>query len=334
MSLLDLVYENANERTAKVSKGIMKKILDFDDVTQSEIISYLRDEPDSVVEKIENINQSRSPNTKKNYYATLVGFLRQLEDENVKAKLDDGAKIELAEGFPDIYRDKMLDLCATMNQQSKKQEKTQKQEDNWLSLEELNKIVKEHKRKALDAIKREGTTNFYSELQPYFVASLYLADEKNPPLRNEYGDMYITHDIRIANEDVKHNYLVITGRNKKEIILNDFKTKKTQGQKRFRVGSKLNTIMNVLLKHHPFLTDNHPTQPLLLNSNGAMLGRNGLTKYMQARVFNKNGKKLSSAMLRHIYISAHLPQPPIAEKQELADKMCHTIGVQEEYIKH
>ena len=308
-----------NPRTEKVYASQRKKmidacrehtagIFDCDTMPINEQFDCIFNHPegmgylDEFLEKIEN------PNTRKNYYANVVSHLRGSNQP------------------PEIlnkYREKMLELCSTMNEINKTQAKSDKQNEQWKTLKELQKTIKLQKQ-LLEA--KSNPT--WGDIQPFFVSSLYLADAKNPPIRNEYGDMYVvkaSHNIH--NEDKSRNYLVITGRNKKEFILNDYKTAKTHGQKSFRVGPKLNKIINSVLPKHPFSNTDGTETPLLYNSVGGILGRNGLTKYLTKQL------GLSTAMLRHIYISEKVEMPLYKEKQDLAEKMCHSVQLQELYKK-
>lgn len=303
-----------NPRTQKVYESQRNKIkshLNIEDFKHA----FSCDHEESLtdfLESIENIN------TRKNYYANIVSFLKN-EAEDYPAKSDDLEQ----------FRERMLELCNIINNVNKEQKQSKKQEDNWMSLQDLNKMRKNHFN---DIKKRDNPT--WADIQPFFVASLYLADEKNPPIRNEYGDMLVVKESHgIHSTDKSKNYLVITGRNKKTFILNDFKNVKSQGTKSFRVGTKLNKIINGFLDKHPFSLSDTPTTPLLFNTANNMLGRNGLTKYLQTKVFTDGNKKISTAMLRHIYISEKVGGPMIKEKEDLADKMCHSVAVQEGIYK-
>ncbi len=265
---------------------------------------------DDFLSNIENMN------TRKNYYANIVSFLRN----------NPGT-------YPDVflqkYRDEMLSMCATLNNVAKSQQKTKKQDDSWQTIKQIKETMKQQK-KTLQKINEP----VWKDIQPLFTSMLYMGDDKNPPIRNEYGDMLVVYSKDgIHLQDKTRNYLVITGRNKKEFILNDYKTFKTHGQKVFKVGNKLNSFINAVIKFHPITLGlgeglpPQPTAPLLYNSVGKSLGRNGLTKYLQKHL------KLSTAMLRHIYISEKVEMPLIKEKQALADKMCHSTQLQEVYKK-
>ena len=72
---------------------------------------------------------------------------------------------------------------------------------------------------------------------------------------------------------------------------------------------------------------------LILNSQRKPITSNGLTKYLN-KVFEPTGKSnISSTMLRHIFITEKIGGPALKEKQELADKMGHSVEQQELYKK-
>ena len=315
-----------NPRTEKVYASQRKKMVsavedhlkekhdDLDTLTNEDKFSLIFQHTEGMEMLDDFLQGIENMNTRKNYYANVVSFLKHhnFTDDAI-----------------DKYRSEMLSLCATMNNVVKQQQKTQKQDDSWQTLKQIRETMKQQK-KTLQLIK-EPT---WRDIQPLFVSMLYLGDDKNPPIRNEYGDMVVVYaKDGIHLQDKSRNYLVITGRIKKEFILNDYKTIKTHGTKVFRVGNKLNSFINAVLKHHPISTGGvegvspKPEAPLLYNSVNKSLGRNGLTKYLQKHL------KLSTAMLRHIYISEKVEMPLLKEKQALADKMCHSTQLQELYKK-
>tara|TARA_R110000803_G_scaffold129505_3_gene196740 strand:- start:465 stop:1388 length:924 start_codon:yes stop_codon:yes gene_type:complete len=292
-----------NPRTVSVYKSQMKKMCQSLDVEFFETCFMEENEEklDKYIEDIENIN------TRKNYLACIVTFLKNMDMPDTLVK----------------YRTQMLGLCAILNNVAKSQTKSATQEDKWMTLKELQDI-----RKNMFKTLKEKADPTWQDIQPFIASSLYLADDLNPPIRNEYGDMIVVNEkdqIHIA--DKSRNYMVITGRNKKTFILNDYKTAKHYGQKQFKVGNKLNKIINMFIDKHPISTGNEPEAPLLLNSANKMMGRNGLTKYLSKHL------KLSTAMLRHIYISEKVGGPMLKQKEDLAEKMCHSTTLQEEYKK-
>mgnify|MGYP003672541914 FL=1 len=296
--------KDMNPRTATVYKSQMRKMCASLDVEFFEDVFYNHiEELDKYIEDIENIN------TRKNYLACIVTFIRNTP--------------EIASDTLIKYRTQMLGLCATLNNVAKSQTKSATQEDKWTTLNQLQDIRK----KQLKTIKNKAEPS-WQDIQPFIVSSLYLADDLNPPIRNEYGDMVVVNEKdQIHITDKTRNYLVITGRNKKTFILNDYKTAKSYGQKQFKVGNKLNKIINMFIDKHPINTGQEPEAPLLLNSANKMMGRNALTKYLTKHL------NISTAMLRHIYISEKVGGPMLKQKEDLAEKMCHSTTLQEEYKK-
>jgi len=97
--------------------------------------------------------------------------------------------------------------------------------------------------------------------------------------------------------------------------LGEYKTSQKYGVKEIKVGKKLNTVLNVWLKYNK-------SKHLILNANGDQITPNSLTKLL-IKIFEPSGKKISSSMLRSIYISEKFP-PQNEEKTKLADLMLHS----------
>ena len=231
------------------------------------------------------------------------------------------------------YRTLMLENIKAYNAENKEQNKTPQQNENWVSMKELKKVVNTYKRevvKILPKITEQNFAMYMGLMQKWLVASLYVLDNNNPPLRLDFAPMEIvslTEYKKLSQEELNNNnYLVIQSRNKKFFSLGKYKTKTTYGIKNIAVGSKLNSVLNIYLKVLGF------RKYLLYNSKGEPMTPNGLTKFIQ-KTFEPTGKSISVNMLRHIYISEYLTGPTIKEKEELGEKMGHSTGTQELYKK-
>jgi hypothetical protein len=223
----------------------------------------------------------------------------------------------------------------TYDDNIKTQRKSAKQKGNWATRAELEKVRKKY----LSNIKRIGYTQKDKDfkagkekrhrelLQKYVVASLYLL---HPPRRNSYANMKI-----ISNKDYEklskgemenNNYLVIVSRNKKFFSFGNYKTSKKYGVVEKQVERKLNTVLNLWLKFND-------SEYLLLNSRGGKMTTNGLTKFLQ-KTFAPTGKKISSTMLRHIFVSEEFDPEVYKKMQEVAKDMGHSVAEQQEvYVK-
>ena len=200
-----------------------------------------------------------------------------------------------------------------------------KQLSNWRSWEDILGV----QRRLMNTIRRDKynvkntlTQDESKKLQEYLVLSLYTLI---PPRRLDYSTMTIVDakTYRDMNEKEKNacNYLVCQSRVKKYFSFGE----DSQKNKTFyytKVPPKLNQILNLYLKHH-----NHCF--LLVNSRGGQLSKDGLSKQLM-RVLEKDGKRLSVNMLRHIYLSDKFKDAPsIKERQLLALEMGHSSTIAE-----
>lgn len=281
---------------------------------EMENINFLKDE-EKVLEAIEGLKL----NTQKNYLSAIIVSLDAMNDDGEYDK-------ELKE-----YREYLETVNKSYYEQLNKNEKTEDQDENWVSLKELRKVMNGYKADLSDrdVFKKETLTKKqFDILQKWVVANLYLNDS-NPPIRLDYGDMAIIKEKdfeKLSDEDLnENNYLVIKSRTNKKFHFGNYKTKKSQGIKTIPVGKILNSVLNIWLKHND--------QPyLLLDSQGNKMNSNQLSKYIN-KVFEPTGKKINANLLRHIYISEKFPVEKNNEKAEVADKMGHSVETQNSYAK-
>ena len=188
------------------------------------------------------------------------------------------------------YKEELQKLNNEYNEFINKNEKTMKQDKNWVSLKALHKVRNFYK-KDLDEkgiLKKDVLSrNQLDLIQKYLVSALYTLQ---PPIRLDYGNMKIIQNEK--EDDGKRNFLLVKGRNKKTFIFNDFKNKKSMGTKKIEVNKKLNSIINIWLKHNK--TDN-----FLINSKGEMMNENALSKYIK-KTFKPTGKDIGLNLIRHI----------------------------------
>jgi len=279
---------------------------------------------DGAFDKVQEFIKDRSHSTQKTYNLAVHSIL-------CGEKHYGGAPCKHPYGGP--YHRRMRGILEQITNKEGQQEKTQKQEDNWATLEELTDLMKKYAEEAKPLMKDDAPLPDIIKIQKWVILSLYLADRENPPIRSEYGDMVVIFKIKgkplTTPMNPSKNYLFVKGPRSMEIILNEYKTVGSQGKKVFKVGKTLGAILRQWLK-----TVGHQSgDPLLIKKRGGVLGRNGLSK-MLMEITAPIGKRISVQMLRHIFITETLPQPKLSEKKEIADKMCHSVPTQELYIKN
>jgi hypothetical protein len=184
----------------------------------------------------------------------------------------------------------MIELAEQSNEQYKKQEKTDKQKENWVDYEDLvslaNDILKRVKKHNI-LTKDELTRAEYNLLQEMVVLRFYL----NFPLRNDLADVKVISSK--DEDDKKDNFLFVTPE-KISLILNDYKTAKTFGPQEYDIDKKFSKIVRIFLKHNTsgyFITKTNRSQPI---------SANGITKLLNRLFMRELDKKISTSMIRHI----------------------------------
>ena len=262
---------------------------------------------------IHTLSEDMKPSSIKTYLASIVVALTAENDEDTAT----------------FYREDMIKLANQHAENEAKQEKTETQLKNWVSLKELRTVVRNYKAQLKNVFTKNPdqiTPKERDLLQMWLVGSLYTGDS-NPPTRNDYIMKILTNKAYIALPDEdknSHNYLVIKNKSTKFFSFGNYKTAGTYGVKEIPVGKTLNATINVYRKFNT-------SDDLLLNANKSPMTSNGLTKYLN-KVFSPTGKQISSTMIRHIYISTKFPAQT-AEKTDIADKMLHSVSQQTEYAK-
>tara|TARA_R100000388_G_scaffold92549_1_gene75730 strand:+ start:1084 stop:1995 length:912 start_codon:yes stop_codon:yes gene_type:complete len=303
MDLRKLILEQRQikENSLKSYLISLKKLNHNEEI---ENLDFLNDKK-HIIEKIELLALP----TQKNY---LTAVLVALQAEGGKEKLVDFYKETL---------DKKNEKYSNFIKQNKK---TEKQEKNWVTMKDLNAIRKQYEKKIKEfEIKDKETLNNknFNMLQEYLISALYTL---RPPVRLDYAPMKI---IKKRKEiEPEKNYLLNTGRNKKKFIIQEFKTKKKYGTQEIDIPPKLNTIINLWLKHNK-------TDSFLLNSRKGNLTANGLGKLI-TKTFKDTGKNITLNLLRHIFISENVDLEAVKHNKKLAEEMLHSEAMQEDYAKN
>jgi hypothetical protein len=264
------------------------------------------------VEKIINLLSDMKITTRKNYIAAIIVALTTDKDKYADALKE--------------YREYLAIIVEEYNKQLKSQTKSKKQEDNWVSMDELKEIVSGYKKeiRKLDLANKELWSNKEFNLyQLYLVGLLYT---ELPPVRLDYSNMMLIteKDYKKLKEKDK-NYLVLVSRNKKYFSLGSYKTEDKYGVHIIEIPTIINSVINKFLQHNT-------TGYFLVNTQRNMLTDNGLTKLLN-KVFAATGKKISSTMIRHIYLSGKYDANQ-EEMEKDAAAMLHSVGTQQGvYVK-
>ena len=278
---------------------ICNKIHGSNDYTN---LDFLEDE-----ENVMNfVNSFSKLNTRKNYLSGVIVALESDGRDNSNYKK---IKSKMEEDYSNFI---------------KLNKKTETQEKNWFSVDELKKIVNDLGEKVLDKDIFDAGALVKKDillLQDYMIGLLYT---EMLPVRLDFAPMFVVRGEQDLTRSNDHNYLVL-GEDKKFFILNQFKNSKIMGRVRMDIPPRLSRTIDVWLKH------NH-TGYFLINSRGGPLSENGLGKIIK-RIFTKDGKSATVNIIRHIFETENINLPRRKREQEFAKKMLHSDSMQLQYAK-
>jgi hypothetical protein len=224
-------------------------------------------------EAIEKKLEGYSPNTKKTNYITIVSYLK---DKKVPKKVKE------------FYIEKMNECNKNYNEN--KGEKTARQEENWMSWEEVMKCFHATDPKSIE----------------HLATALYVLQ---PPRRNKDFSLMKVVPEYAETMDKEFNYM--DAKNKK-FIFNNYKTQGAYGSQVIDIPEP---IMDIIQSHYKLKKKFEPFF-LLHTKTNTQLSENGLTRILN-KVF---GKKVSVSMLRNIYLSERFKGKK-SELQEVATAM-------------
>ena len=299
MNIIDKIKEARPNLKPNSINAYIIAIKKLNDNKEIEDLDFLADK-EEIKKKLDDLKLT----TKRNYITAVLVVLRAYQAN---------------EKLIDFYKNIINDLNEEYTGIMSKNNKSEKQEANWLQLSELTKVFNsiEKEVKAMDLknrIKLKPTD--FNKLQDYVIAGLYTL---LPPIRLDFAPMFVESKKSKINDS--DNYLFNGGRNKKIFIINEYKNNKSHGQQTLRIPSKLNSIINIWLKYND-------TGNFLLNNRREMLSSNGLGKAI-TRIFKPTGKNVTINLLRSIYISENVDLDVVKKNAAIANAMMHSTDVQQ-----
>lgn len=257
-------------------------------------------------------------NTHRLVYNAILHFLREDDNDN--------------ENTINVYVNIVAKYNSTIRRQERKQEKSEKQEENWFTIDEAQKYLRSKKyelRRQRVWKKEELRKTLYrrdiQDAQKYMIGCCYLIDDENPPLRNEYSCMKLIQFAEykeLPKEELEsNNYLVIKNSKSKFFHLSVYKTVGRYGIKNITVGSKLNAELNIWLsinQGNTYLFQSQQGKPFQ-SSYWSILVRDAMEELRP---------NITSGLMRHVFISEKFPAN-LEEKEKYANLMCHSTTVQE-----
>jgi integrase len=197
------------------------------------------------------------------------------------------------------------------------QSKTEKQEKNWLPYDDVKNMQTHYEKLAMDILSTKGKIDETKKeiLAKYMVLTLSSGVYFGP----RRSEMVL---IKVKDVDQKKDNYIDLSTN--EFVYNQYKTAKKYGQQRVKFPSAFKAILKKYLSK---ITG----QTYLLEHMGLPYDTTRITRTLN-QIF---GRKISTSMLRHIYLTNHYEGiPALKEMNQLAQDMGQSVGVALQYIKH
>lgn len=267
-------------------------------------LTFLKD-----VEKTTEKLQKYKENTKRGFLISIVSAL-SLDKKHKK--------------LYDTYYKLMMDKNKELKAVEASGQKTETQQKNWITWDEVGTKMKDLEDK-VNTFGKEINAHQYDILLQEIILALYYY---KAPRRNEYQKMNLVKTVTGQPDTL--NYLDY---DKKQFVFNVFKTARKEGQVKEDIPPELFAIIQKYLKYHPLVKGKitkATNVPLLVYHDGKPLSQiNAIT-----RVLNKIfGKAVGSSMLRSIYLTSKYGNIK-EEMQEDSKAMSHSVQTQQNnYVK-
>ena len=319
---LTIARPNAKPNTLKSYVSYYARLLGLvqsKDPTVTHLYQWLRN-TEFVQAEVSSVYK---PTTQKNIYNAVVVVLGALEPDVEH----DGSfsSTELTQ-LKDTYSNLRDEAHAKYEYQVKHHKKSEKQASNWVELEQIDALLSKLKRMANIIFKQKTKSKHdFFTLQDYILLLTY----RHIPMRNDVAFMRVMspHQLSqlVKSEQEQHNFLVGNARINYKFHINDYKTKRTFGNKVIDIPLPVNREIRRWLKVNQ-------TGYFIVNTHMKPITANGITKLFTKLFKTHFDKNVSTSMLRHIYLSAKYLED-LKEKQADSYNMGHSLDQQKDYIK-
>ena len=285
--------------------------------------------------------------TKVNYISRMVGLMRKLDADSLFTVLEDPVRWypKIREVYPSIStrrniltvflalfaKDKELEtdvggatvqkkwsqyhdeLGRYLKTQESKSEPSKKQVEKYTSFEEIETKYRELGKKSPHA-------SIKSSLQ-YLLLSVVLHLK---PKRADLGSIKIYEEKNPNKTD--ENYIVLRTRGSSFLVMNVYKTSKFYHTVEEDLPRELTEDLRTSLRRHP-------REYLFISSENKPMNNNTYAKWVSRQFEELFGKSTGLSLLRHSFISEKLDvgNMTLAEREDVARKMGHTVALQDRY---
>ena len=267
---------------------------------------------DSVKDKLSD----RHYTTQRNYYNSIIVLLMALNHDKE---------------YDDLIKE-YVKARDSLNEKYVEQQSTgkisEKQKNNFVDLCEIQKMLSqmENEIKKERIKKKENITKNDLELLTAYTLFSFLV---RLPTRNDMAEMQLISKGEFNKlTDSKNNYLV-REKSKMFILLTNYKTNKTYGNKLIDIPKHLEKILRIYIK----LTKKSNGDVVFTNFKGEPINRNAISQLLIKTSKHYLDKSISSTMMRKIVLSDKFCDTN-KEKKEMSHITGHDISTMDSvYIK-
>jgi len=275
MNIIDKALEN--RQLSQNSINLYKRnLLKLNDNKPIKSFYFLKNK-EEILNKIKELK----PTTQRSYIISICSVLRDIPK------------------YKKMY-DEYFELLKEFNNELKVNTgKSEKQEKNWISQEEVLSVHKKLREDVMNLLKKKRKIDkaVFNKLLHYMILSLYTLI--NPRRNKDYSLMKISSNT----DDENHNYLIIDKKNTMKFILNKYKTDKKYHSVKIDVPDDLKEVIQLYLKYHPLKAELKKKEydiPFLVDEQGKALKKSTEITKILNKIFGKN---ISSSMLRNIFLT-------------------------------
>ena len=246
------------------------------------------------------------------FRSNIPPILQHLENKNKSTEKSTLSALYVLTQNP-VYKKRMNQLSKSMHEENKLQKKSEKQQENWMSVKEIQSKYDELHNKVQQIFKKKAIADIGVIMDYLLVA--FLSGHLFPPRRNLDYALLKWKDY---DKNVDNYYC------RGKLYFNKYKTSDTYGLAVLKVPKELDTILKKWLKMNP-------SPYVLISSNEKPLSSSQITRMLN-KIF---GKEVSVNMLRHIYLTNfYQDMPKLSNMETLAATMGHNVQTAlEHYVK-
>jgi integrase len=299
----------------QAQEDLAKRIRDNrPNITNSSVQTYI-----SLLSNMYYREHSRDEKIDMDFFKNEERIIDLLKDKTPQSRKTVLAAIVVLNGSEHTYellQKKMKADVADTKNEINEQSKNKKQEDNWASYDSIKDLQQKYEDEAMKLLTSKGKLSEpHLELITRFMMLSISSGKYFPPRRSE-----MIH-IKVKNIDEKNDNYIDLSNN--EIVYNQYKTFKKYGQQRVKFPA---TFKAILKKYLAKMSE----QTYLLEK----MGKPFLATELSREMYKIFGKKISTSMLRHIFLSSvYKDMPALNEMKVRAEEMAHDFNMALQYVK-